>query len=455
MPIAGAEQFYKYLLHASARERFPGLKVMLLGSGSDEFNGGYSKSVFNSQEQPSWHTFEQILGNHERASLLQQSGAWNAYANVGTGENTLISADFIAELAQVPRYEAPWHAYRDMYRRLLQMYQLWHEDRTSAAHGIEARVPFLDHRIVELTYEVPVELHRDLFWDKTILREAMQGSVADHFSQRPKTPFFFGEDLRYTRRLLHNLLCAQNNVLVEEAIEEGADHAGVINKDAFWQIFKRLPDDPEYANVDLVLDLVNMSLLAAMAGAQPEATSWNGRLPINEVHIDDWASSEKRFGVALIQRSPSLERNSVLRFADGIRVVKSEAGDRRLMDAEEYYILRNNDLEFAIEAHLEPWVKFLRHVNGTRSVDQILQAAGVAEREIWKHLEEAVEYDVLNVVGLNGKALAEDDQYTNEKYRNVSAISLTEARRGGGDLARSDAGAPDVYDVRAGSQVQA
>ena len=83
------------------------------------------------------------------------------------GAEPLISQDFLAELAQVPRYQTPWHGYRDMYRRLLQMYQLWHEDRMSSAHGIEARVPFLDHRLVELTYEVPVELHHDLFWDKT------------------------------------------------------------------------------------------------------------------------------------------------------------------------------------------------------------------------------------------------------------------------------------------------
>jgi asparagine synthase (glutamine-hydrolysing) len=221
--------------------------------------------------------------------------------------------------------------------------------------------------------------------------------VGDHFSQRPKTPFFFGEDLRYTRRLLYNLLCAERNALVEEALEEGAHLAGVINTDALWHLFRRLPEDPEYTNVDVVLDLVNMSLLAAMAKAEPEPAD-SIALPVREVVIDEWGSLGEHLGVSLIQRLPTLDRNSVLRFADGVRVVKSEAGDRRLVDAEEYYILRNNDLEFTIEPHLESWVKFLRQVNGTRSVDQILRRAGVAEGEIWKHLEEAVEYDILNVV---------------------------------------------------------
>lgn len=68
------------------------------------------------------------------------------------------------------------------------------------------------------------------------------------------------------------------------------------------------------------------------------------------------------------------------------------------MDEGGYYILRNDDLEFALEPNLEPWVKFLRQVNGVRRVEEILETAGVTERDIWKHLEEAVKYDVLNVV---------------------------------------------------------
>jgi asparagine synthase (glutamine-hydrolysing) len=397
-PIAGAEQFYKYLLHAFARERIPGLKVMLLGTGSDEFNGGYSKAVYNSAKDPSWHAFEQNLETYERESLLQQSGAWNAYANVKVGEHALISLDFLAELAHQRRYETPWCGYRDMYRRMMQMYQLWHEDRTSSANGIEARVPFLDHRLVELTYGVPAALHKDLFWDKAILRQALAGSVSDHFYQRPKVPFFVGEDLRYTRRLLYNLLCADGHALLEEAINEGAQCAGVFDADAVRQLLRDLPNDPEYASMDLVLDLVNMGLLAAIAKAQSKPERFDDRLPVAEVTVDDWSAWDERFGISLVQRSPALGRSSVVRFADGIRVVRSEVGDPRMADEGGYYILRNDDLEFTLEPGLEPWVKFLRLVNGVRSVDEILEAAGVADRDVWKHLEEALEYDVLNVI---------------------------------------------------------
>ncbi len=397
-PIAGAEQFYKYLLHAHARERIPGLKVMLLGSGSDEFNGGYTKAVFNSANDPSWQIFEKTMENYERESLLHQSGIWNGYANARVGERALIAQDFLAELAHQRRYETPWYGYRDMYRRMLQMYQLWHEDRTSSANSVEARVPFLDHRLVELTYAVPAALHKDLFWDKTILREALTGRLADQFCRRPKTPFFVGEDLRYTRRLLYHLLCAENHTLLEQAIDESARSAGVVNEDALRQLFSELPSDPEYANVDLVLDVVNMGLLSAMAKAASKPDRFAGKLPAVEVIVDDWSVWDQRFGNSLVQRTPALSHDSVIRFADGIRVVKSEVGDPRLVDEGGYYILRNDDLEFTLEPGLEPWVRFLRCVNGVRSVNEILSAAGVADREVWKHLEEAIEYDVLNVL---------------------------------------------------------
>ena len=396
-PIAGAEQFYKYLLHASARQSVPGLKVMLLGSGSDEFNGGYSKAVFNSPEDPSWRTFERVLEEHERSSLLQQSGLWNGYANVMMGGEPLISQDFLAEAAHLRRYETPWCGYTDMYRRLLQMYQLWHEDRTSAANGIEARVPFLDHRLVELTYGVPRALHHDLFWDKAILRDGLNGELPEQLRQRPKTPFFVGEDLRYTRRLLYNLLGANDCALVEEAVAEASTER-VIDKDVLWGLFKELPNDPEFANVDLVLDIVNMGLLSSMAKAQSAPQSWNDELPVAEVVVADWSLWNERFGHSLIQRSQTLSEDSVVRFADGIRLVKGETGDPRLADEGGYYILRNNDLEFCLEAGLEPWVTFLRLVDGQRRVDEILRAAGLGESAVWKHLEEAVEYDVLNVV---------------------------------------------------------
>jgi asparagine synthase (glutamine-hydrolysing) len=69
----------------------------------------------------------------------------------------------------------PSDFHREMFSRTggLMRYNLWHEDRTSSSQGIEARVPFLDHRLVELLAAVPVELHERMFFDKKIVREQL------------------------------------------------------------------------------------------------------------------------------------------------------------------------------------------------------------------------------------------------------------------------------------------
>ena len=52
------------------------------------------------------------------------------------------------------------------------------EDRNSMAHAIEARVPFLDHHLVEFALGLPdqIRLHQGL--TKYVLREAMQNGVS-------------------------------------------------------------------------------------------------------------------------------------------------------------------------------------------------------------------------------------------------------------------------------------
>ena len=51
------------------------------------------------------------------------------------------------------------------------------EDRNSMAHSIEARVPFLDYRLVEFSLNIPSEHKIGNGFTKTILRDAMKEYV--------------------------------------------------------------------------------------------------------------------------------------------------------------------------------------------------------------------------------------------------------------------------------------
>jgi asparagine synthase (glutamine-hydrolysing) len=58
------------------------------------------------------------------------------------------------------------------------------EDRDSMAHSIEARVPFLDYRLVELTLGLPEEEKLAHGVTKRVLREAMQGVLPEEVRNR-------------------------------------------------------------------------------------------------------------------------------------------------------------------------------------------------------------------------------------------------------------------------------
>jgi asparagine synthase (glutamine-hydrolysing) len=63
---------------------------------------------------------------------------------------------------------------------------LWHVDRSSMAHGLEARVPFLDHELVELCARVPPRLKLRVLREKYILRRAMAPLLPPEITWRRK-----------------------------------------------------------------------------------------------------------------------------------------------------------------------------------------------------------------------------------------------------------------------------
>ena len=58
------------------------------------------------------------------------------------------------------------------------------EDRNSMAHSIEARVPFLDHRLVEFAFSLPGEYKVDGVETKSVLREALRGVLPEPIRTR-------------------------------------------------------------------------------------------------------------------------------------------------------------------------------------------------------------------------------------------------------------------------------
>jgi asparagine synthase (glutamine-hydrolysing) len=56
------------------------------------------------------------------------------------------------------------------------------------AHGLEARVPFLDHELVELCARIPVSLRLRGLREKYVLRRALEGALPRDILWRRKRP---------------------------------------------------------------------------------------------------------------------------------------------------------------------------------------------------------------------------------------------------------------------------
>ena len=70
-------------------------------------------------------------------------------------------------------------------------------DRVSMAHGLEARVPFLDRSLVYLAQRIPIQwkLPREYGQEKALLREAFTGWLPDDILWRPKEQFGDGSGM--------------------------------------------------------------------------------------------------------------------------------------------------------------------------------------------------------------------------------------------------------------------
>jgi asparagine synthase (glutamine-hydrolysing) len=92
------------------------------------------------------------------------------------------------EWAEAP--EADWHPFDRLQRYELTLplvdFIVPTLDRGSMAHGVEARVPFLDHELVELSMRIPPWEKARALTGKRVLREAMRGVLPDAIRARRK-----------------------------------------------------------------------------------------------------------------------------------------------------------------------------------------------------------------------------------------------------------------------------
>lgn len=82
---------------------------------------------------------------------------------------------------------------------------LRYEDRNSMAFSIEARVPFLDYRIVEYIFSLPITQKIRNGWTKFILRNAVKGIIPEKIRKRRSKIGFETPEMEWMMKLRHNI----------------------------------------------------------------------------------------------------------------------------------------------------------------------------------------------------------------------------------------------------------
>lgn len=165
----------------------PFCKVALTGECADEIFGGYP--WFHKEECFKASTFPWTMDLKARQVLLDDG--FLEELNM----EEYVSRTYEASLAQTPAL--PGEPPREARRRQISWLNLrWfmqtllnRMDRASMYSGLEARVPFADHRIIEYLWNVPWEMKAKDGTVKSLLRQAGRGMLPDQILFRKKSPY--------------------------------------------------------------------------------------------------------------------------------------------------------------------------------------------------------------------------------------------------------------------------
>jgi asparagine synthase (glutamine-hydrolysing) len=270
-PVTEAAAISLYYLALKTKEK---VTVVLSGEGADEVYGGYSiyknmQLIENYKNVPK--IFRKILNpvfgklgsTFKKYAELSEKSIDRSYAGVSfyseEQKNTLYSNDFKNEVKKSEIFDtlSPYYKYTSDQDAQTKMQYLdvktWlvddlliKADRMSMAASLELRVPFLDHRFLELAASMPSKYRNKGYESKYILKKAMEPYLDKNILYRKKQGFptplslmFQGELNEYVSSIIDSNLAHSrgyfkpNEVkkLLEEHTNKINDHHKVL-----WQL---------------------------------------------------------------------------------------------------------------------------------------------------------------------------------------------------------------------------
>jgi len=241
-PFSSKSIFAQWKVMELAKEK--GLKVLLDGQGADEILAGYHYYYFpffldlikSFEIKKFFREFKYYLNFHNYSviktflKILYYSLPNNIerkiyYLTKKNGFNFKYSKE-----NKIKKNNFKSIFDYDLYLNLIVKLPalLHYEDRNSMAHSIEARVPFLDHRLVEFLFSLPSDYKIKNGFTKAILRGSLKGIMPDEILMRKDKIGFFTPEYDWFRRSLKDWIfdilksdsMKKNNFLISDIIKK-------------------------------------------------------------------------------------------------------------------------------------------------------------------------------------------------------------------------------------------
>lgn len=203
--------------------------VAVSGECADEIFGGYpwyhNKEILFKETFPWSHSLDLRLGILKRGLLTDgEEYVKQQYSDTVKATDTLPGeGEFEVRMRQMLMLNLNWFMQTLLDRK----------DKMSMYSGLEVRVPFCDHRLVEYAYNMPWSIKALNGREKGIVREAMKGILPDEIIWRKKSPYPKTHNPKYLKAVkirLQNILNDSSSPLVQivdkQKVQEIIDSGG-------------------------------------------------------------------------------------------------------------------------------------------------------------------------------------------------------------------------------------
>jgi asparagine synthase (glutamine-hydrolysing) len=224
-----------YLLSQKVAEH---VRVVQSGQGADEIFGGYHWYPPMMESTDPVTDYRSVFGDRSHDEFLEM--VTQAYH----GDD--VSTRFIRDHFDMPGADTPI----DKTLRLDTLVMLTEDpvkrvDNMTMAAGLEARVPFLDHELVELVAKIPAE-HKVGHGGKHILKEAARAVIPNEVIDRPKGYFpvpalkyLQGEYLDFVKGILNTDTARDRNLFnrdyIDRLLADPESHITPLKGSKLWQ----------------------------------------------------------------------------------------------------------------------------------------------------------------------------------------------------------------------------